>query len=102
MTTFFLALLHLRNCSNRTLWAGEKYGLASLDNPLFADEGCGGCYELEAVLLWRTSAPRTQKMTSSAMLVAWSPTRSRLREMIRALSDCGVRSGFSLMRELSA
>ena len=33
----------------------------------------------QSCVLWRTSAPRTQKMTSSAMLVAWSPTRSRLR-----------------------
>ena len=44
--------------------------------------------------LWRTSEPRTQKMTSSAMLVAWSAARSRLRAMMMALrawkltSDC--------------
>ena len=35
--------------------------------------------------LWRTSEPRTQKMTSSAMLVAWSAERSRLRETMMAL-----------------
>src|SRR6266481_3475322 len=28
---------------------------------------------------WRTSSPRTQKMMSSAMLVAWSAIRSRWR-----------------------
>ena len=37
---------------------------------------------------WRTSAPRTQKMTSSEMFVAWSATRSRLRATKSASSAC--------------
>ncbi len=46
---------------------------------------------------WRTSAPRTQKITSSAMLVAWSPIRSRLREMISVSSAWGAESGWPLI-----
>ena len=38
-------------------------------------------------------APRTQKMTSSAMFVAWSATRSRLRATSSASSAWRVVSG---------
>src|SRR5258707_952291 len=43
--------------------------------------------------LWRTSAPCTQKITSSAMFVAWSATRSRLRAINNASRDCRTTSG---------
>ncbi len=36
--------------------------------------------------LWRTSEPRSQKITSSAILVAWSAARSRLRATRIAVS----------------
>src|SRR5258706_221828 len=45
----------------------------------------------------RTSAPRTQKITSSAMLVAWSATRSRFRAISKASSACRVTAGFSFI-----
>ena len=54
--------------------------------------GCPFLVEAPAALLsWRTSAPCTQKITSSAMLVAWSATRSRLRLIISAWNACGAR-----------
>ena len=53
----------------------------------------------------RTSSPEIQKMTSSAMLVAWSPMRSRLRAISRAFSACSVISGccrMAVLRERKA
>src|SRR5580658_7646439 len=47
--------------------------------------------------LWRTSEPCTQKMTSSAMFVAWSATRSRFRATSNASSDWRTISGRSFM-----
>jgi len=41
----------------------------------------------------RTSAPRTQKITSSAIFVAWSATRSSAREIISAFSACTATPG---------
>ena len=54
---------------------------------LGAGDSSSGC------TLWRTSEPWTQKMTSSAMLVAWSATRSRLRATSRASSAWRTISG---------
>ncbi len=44
--------------------------------------------------LWRTSDPRNQKITSSAMLVAWSAARSRLRATMIAFSACPLTLAF--------
>ena len=50
-------------------------------------DGIGSCW-LPSPAWWRTSRAETMKMTSSAMLVAWSPMRSRWRE-IRIRSSAG-------------
>src|SRR6478609_4861696 len=45
----------------------------------------------------RTSRPETMKITSSAMLVAWSPTRSRWREIkIRSSAGSIVTGSWSM------
>ena len=73
---------------------GLEWGAQNIGGCVETHRGICGFFLLatktQVVMWWRTSAPRTQKMTSSAMLVAWSPTRSRLRAIISAFSACGV------------
>lgn len=68
------------------------------------DAACGrkGYSAWASECWWRTSEPRTQKMTSSAMLVAWSAERSRLRETMMALSAWALMSGRRCMSSTSS
>ena len=52
--------------------------------------------------LCRTSEPRSQKITSSAMLVAWSAARSRLRAIRIAVIACVLTSGFCCITSISS
>jgi len=63
-------------------WSGLAHGMAGSRQLLMA---WGSLPSMMTLLRWRTSEPWTQKMMSSAMLVAWSATRSRLREIMSAL-----------------
>src|SRR5215469_3881058 len=52
--------------------------------------------------MWRIDVPRTRKITISAMLVAWSPTRSRYFETKSRRIVRLIACGSSVMNESSS
>src|ERR1700722_9378332 len=73
---------------NHHRYKPEALEVGRSDSGLSESSGCTLC---------RTSAPCTQKITSSAILVAWSATRSRLRATSSASSACRTTSGRSFI-----